>query len=85
MLTGRPNAAPDGASVVCRSTSGAKRELGRAQASGDGSFAVMLDASAYPIDVLAGGQYLELNKTVECRAGDGPWVKPLRPPLVAIE
>jgi hypothetical protein len=30
------------------------------------------------------GDFMALNRTVECRADGGPWVSPLRPPLVAI-
>jgi hypothetical protein len=85
VLSGRPNAAPEGVTVVCRKTDGDQRELGRAAAGGDGAFRVPLDPTAYPVDIVAGGQYMELNQTLECRTGDGPWVKPLRPPLVAIE
>jgi hypothetical protein len=85
-VSGQPEAAPGGAKITCRSARDGEdeRELGEGEAENDGSFVVEIDADAYPLEALA-GQFYELNQTLECRAGDGDWVHPLRPPNVAIE
>lgn len=83
-LEGQPGAAPPGAPIACRSA-GDRRRLGEGTADDNGSFDVAIDPSAYPREKLTGDTYNQLNGTIECRAGDGPWVQPLRPPRVAIE
>ena len=81
-LSGQAQAAPGHLRVACRLTHGG-RVLGTGAAAADGSFALPLDADAFPLPdpSLQPG---ELNKLLECRAGDGAWVSPLRPPRVSI-
>ena len=45
---------------------------------------IPLDPDLWPLDTISGAAYQTLNATLECRAGTGPWVQPLRPPRVAI-
>jgi hypothetical protein len=82
-LEGQPDAAPSNARITCRATSNDRR-LGEGRATADGSFDIALDPAAWPLDTISGAAYQTLNATLECRAGTGPWVKPLRPPRVAI-
>lgn len=82
-LEGQPDAAPANARITCRSTSDDGR-LGEGRADGDGAFDIALDANSWPLESIAGDTYEKLNATLECRAGTGPWVQPLRPPRVAI-
>jgi hypothetical protein len=81
-LDGQPAAAPGHIRVACRLTDGGKA-LGTGAAEADGSFALPLDADAFALAGLPAtpGQ---INQLLECRAGDGPWVTPLRPPRVSI-
>lgn len=81
-LTGQATAAPDGAKITCRLTDG-RRALGTGKAERGGAFSVPLDATAFPLEQLP-RQASDINKSIECRAGDGPWVHPLRPPRVAV-
>lgn len=81
-VTGQAASAPSGATVSCRAT-GERQTLGRVAAAEDGSFQIPLAPEAYPMKQLA-GDFMDLNRTLECRADSGPWVSPLRPPLVAI-
>jgi hypothetical protein len=82
-LNGQPGAAPDGATITCRATSG-KQRIGQGEAGGDGAFDVSLDAAQWPLDTLTRDGYATLNQTLECRAGTGDWVHPLRQPRVKI-
>lgn len=82
-MEGQPNAAPSNARIVCRATSNEQR-LGEGRASGDGSFDIALDPEIWPLDAISSGAFESLNETLECRAGTGPWIQPLRPPRVAI-
>ncbi len=82
-LEGQPNAAPANVRIVCRATSDEQR-LGEGRATGDGSFDIPLDPAIWPLDAISGSSFETLNETLECRAGTGPWVQPLRPPRVAI-
>lgn len=82
-VTGQEAAAPRGATISCRTTDDEKRLLGSVEAGEDGSFQLVLDADTYPVNALA-GDFMALNATLECRADGGPWVSPLRAPLVAI-
>ncbi len=82
-LEGQPDAAPADARVTCRSTRDNDR-LGDGRASGDGSFNIALDPAIWPLESISGDSYEQLNSTLECRSGTGPWVQPLRPPRVAI-
>lgn len=82
-LDGEATAAPPGSTVSCRTTSD-KRSLGEGEARDDGSVALPLDASPWPIDALGGDAWKTLNDSLECRAGTGSWVQPLRQPRVAI-
>lgn len=82
-VTGQEAAAPRGATISCRTTDDEKRLLGSVEAGDDGSFQLVLDAETYPVNTLA-GDFMALNATLECRADSGPWVSPLRAPLVAI-
>jgi hypothetical protein len=82
-ITGQDASAPRGATIVCRTTGDERVPLGRADANEDGSFEIALDDAAYPMNELS-GDFMDLNRTLECRADGGPWVSPLRPPLVAI-
>lgn len=82
-IEGQPKAARGGATVTCRATDSHQR-LGRATAGDDGSFDVVLDAAAWPIESLTGEGAKTLNERVECRAGSGDWVTPLRQPRVRI-
>lgn len=82
-LEGQPGAAPSDARITCRATDN-QRRLGEGRATDDGSFEIALDPAAWPLDSISGDTYQTLNSTLECRAGTGPWVQPLRPPRVAI-
>jgi hypothetical protein len=82
-ITGQEASAPRGSTVSCRTTGDDAMALGRVAANENGSFEISLDADAYPMNALT-GDFMALNSTVECRADGGPWVSPLRPPLVAI-
>ena len=82
-LEGQPDAAPSDARITCRSTADDLR-LGDGRAAADGSFNIALDPATWPLDNISGESYQQLNATLECRAGTGPWVQPLRPPRVAI-
>jgi hypothetical protein len=82
-ITGQGASAPRGATVSCRLTAENKPALGRIDVNEDGSFELALEAETYPMNSLS-GDFMDLNRTVECRADGGPWVSPLRPPLVAI-
>jgi hypothetical protein len=82
-LEGQPDAAPSNARITCRATSDDRR-LGEGRAAGDGSFDIPLDPESWPLDTISGTAYQTLNATLECRAGTGPWIQPLRPPRVAI-
>ena len=83
VLSGEATAAPPGAPVTCRRTAD-KQALGEGEARDDGSIALPLDASAWPIESLSGDAWKTLNDSLECRAGSGPWVQPLRQPRIAI-
>ena len=80
---GQPGAASGGATVTCRAADGHQR-LGRATAGDDGSFDVELDPAPWPLDSLTGDGAKTINDRVECRAGSGDWVTPLRQPRVRI-
>jgi len=82
-INGQPAAAQAGATVTCRAVDGHQR-LGRATVNSDGSFDVALDPGPWPIDSLTGDGAKTINARVECRAGSGDWVKPLRQPRVRI-
>jgi hypothetical protein len=82
-LNGQPGAASDGATIACRATSG-KQRIGQGEAGDDGAFDVPLDAAQWPLDALTRENYTTLNQTLECRAGTGDWVQPLRQPRVKI-
>ena len=82
-VEGQPGATSAGATVTCRAIDGRER-LGRATANDDGSVDVELDPSPWPLDSLTGDGAATVNDRVECRAGDGEWVKPLRQPRVRI-
>lgn len=82
-VEGQPGASSGGATVTCRATEGRQR-LGRATANDDGSFDVDLDPAPWPLDSLTGDGAKTINDRVECRAGDGAWVTPLRQPRVRI-
>ncbi len=82
-LEGQPGAAPGGATITCRAADGGQR-LGRATANDDGSFDIALDSSPWPLDSLTGDGAKTLNDRVECHAGSGDWVAPLRQPRVRI-
>jgi hypothetical protein len=82
-LEGQPDAAPSNARITCRATSD-NHVLGEGRAADDGTFDIPLDATHWPLESLTGTAYPTLNTTLECRAGTGPWVQPLRPPRVAI-
>lgn len=82
-IEGQPDTAPSDARITCRSTSDDRR-LGEGRAAGDGSFDILLDPAAWPLDTISGAAYQTLNATLECRADTGPWIQPLRPPRVAI-
>ena len=81
-MIGTPKTAPSGARVTCRLTAGG-RKVGESKAASDGSFALELDPAAFPFEAMPRPPS-EINASVECRAGDGPWVSPLRPPRVLI-
>jgi hypothetical protein len=83
-MEGQPEAAPANARVSCRTTSAPQRIIGQGVANADGSFTIPLDASPWPLDSLGNDLYNQLNSSVECRAGNGPWVRPLRPPRVSV-
>lgn len=83
VLDGQATSAPPGASVACR-TNPDKRPLGEGEARDDGSIVLPLDASPWPLESLSGDAWKTLNDTLECRAGTGPWVQPLRQPRIAI-
>lgn len=82
-LEGQPNSAPSSARITCRATSDDQR-LGEGRAADEGSFDIALDPARWPLESITGDAYQTLNTTLECRAGNGPWVQPLRPPRVAI-
>ncbi len=82
-LNGQPTAAPPNAPVSCRAMSD-KRSLGEGEARDDGSVQLLLDNSLWPLESLTGDAWKSLNNTLECRAGTGPWVQPLRQPRIAI-
>jgi hypothetical protein len=82
-VTGEQSSAPGGSLVVCRSTGDKRAALGQASVNDDGSFELPLDAATFPISAIK-GDFMALNRSLECRAGSGRWVSPLRPPLVAI-
>lgn len=81
-IIGQESSAPRGATVSCRTTD-ERLPLGRAVAAEDGSFVLVFTAPVFPLEALS-GDFMDLNRVVECRANGGPWVSPLRPPLVAI-
>jgi hypothetical protein len=81
-LTGQAQAAPGHIRVSCRLTDGDKA-LGTVAAEADGSFVLPLDADAFELAELPPTPG-DINKLLECRAGDGAWVRPLRPPRVSI-
>ena len=81
-LRGQPAAAPGHIRVACRLTAGG-RALGTGAAEADGSFALPLDADAFALADLP-ARPGDINQLLECRAGDGAWVNPLRPPRVSI-
>jgi hypothetical protein len=81
-LNGQPAAAPGHMRVACRLTEGGKA-LGTGAAEADGSFALPLDTGAFALAGLPATPG-DINKRLECRAGDGAWVSPLRPPRVSI-
>ena len=81
-VNGQPAAAPGHIRVACRLTDGGKA-LGTGAAEADGSFALPLDADAFALADLP-AKPGDINKLLECRAGDGAWVSPLRPPRVSI-
>lgn len=83
VLTGQPGAAEGGASVTCRLSTLDKRKLGQTTAADDGSFEAQLDNTAFPLAAVP-HTTSAINALVECRAGDGKWVHPLRPPRVEI-
>ena len=82
-LEGQPDAAPSESRITCRATDNDRR-LGEGRAAADGSFDIALDATTWPLDNITRDSYQQLNTTVECRAGTGPWTEPLRPPRVVI-
>lgn len=82
-LEGQPGAAPANTRITCRATSD-NHLLGEGRAIDDGSFDITLDPAYWPLDSLTGTAFPTLNTTVECRAGTGTWIQPLRPPRVAI-
>jgi hypothetical protein len=81
-LRGQPAAAPGGIRVACRLTDG-RKALGTGAAEADGSFTLPLDADAFALANLP-ARPGDINQLLECRAGDGAWVSPLRPPRVSI-
>lgn len=83
LLSGQRTAAPPGAPVACRRTSD-QLSLGEGESRDDGSIALPLDASTWPVEALTGDAWKTLNDSLECRAGSGPWVNPLRQPRIAI-
>lgn len=82
-IEGQPGAAPGGATVTCRASESGQR-IGRATAGTDGGFNVGLDPAPWPLHSLIGDGSKTLSDRVECRAGSGDWVKPLRQPRVRI-
>jgi hypothetical protein len=82
-LNGQAGAAPAGAPITCRVAS-SKQRIGQGEAGDDGSFDITLDAATWPLESLSRDGYTQLNKTLECRAGSGDWVTPLRQPRVKI-
>jgi hypothetical protein len=84
MMEGQPEAAPAGARISCRTTAQPHLLLGESVANADGSFAVTLDASPWPLESLGSNLYQQLNGSIECRSGNSSWVRPLRPPRVSV-
>lgn len=83
-IEGQPDAAPAGARLTCRTTTTPPRLLGDGVANTDGSFVVILDSTPWPLESFGGDLYNQLNGSIECRAGNGDWVRPLRPPRVSV-
>jgi hypothetical protein len=84
VMDGQPGTAPTGALITCRTVAQPHLRLGEGTAGEDGSFRVQLDPSPWPLESLGGDLYNQLNSSVECRAGTGDWVRPLRPPRVSV-
>lgn len=83
-MEGQAGAAPSGATITCRTATQPNLRLGDGTAADDGSFRVDLDSSPWPLDSLGSDLYNQLNSSIECRAGTGEWVQPLRPPRVSV-
>jgi hypothetical protein len=81
-LTGQAHAAPGNLRVECRLTQG-HGALGAVAAAADGSVTLPLDSNAFALTDLP-QQPSAINTLLECRAGNGGWVHPLRPPRVSI-
>lgn len=84
VMDGQPGTAPPGAHITCRTVAQPHLRLGEGAAEADGSFRVQLDPSPWPLESLGSDLYNQLNSSVECRAGTGDWVRPLRPPRVSV-
>jgi len=84
VMEGQPGAAPSGAAVACRTFAQPNLRLGEGVAAGDGSFRIELDPAPWPLESLGSDLYNQLNSSIECRAGTGDWVRPLRPPRVSV-
>lgn len=84
VMDGQAGTAPPGATVTCRTVAQPHLRLGEGVAADDGSFRVDLNPSPWPLESLGSDLYNQLNSSIECRAGTGDWVRPLRPPRVSV-
>lgn len=83
MIGGR-GAAATNSTVECRMTTGDEPVIGQATADQFGAFTMPLDQTAFPAQPPTADEYKTFNETVECHVEDGPWVSPLKQPVIRI-